>query len=113
STLRYSSSVMRAGMGARSRRSASIREPHRERNRYGRRIDSAGFFGVTRMGDADTRTIRPVEAAANTEADERDLDRAKGIIAELADAARSVAESLVDEQRKRAAKQVAAVATAV
>ena len=57
------------------------------------------------MADRDIMTKRPVEAATNAQGSGDGLDRAKGIVVELADATRSVAESLADEQRQRAARR--------
>jgi hypothetical protein len=65
------------------------------------------------MRDRDAGTTPPIDAAANPKSGQPGIERAKGIVAELAEAARSVAEALADEQRAQASAQVTAVADAV
>jgi len=65
------------------------------------------------MADKDAATPPPGGAAGDPKSGQSGVDRAKGILAELAEAMRTVAEALADEQRARAAGRVAAVAAAV
>src|SRR5271166_6607788 len=71
------------------------------------------FLGERLMADKDAATPPPGGAAGDPKSGQSGVDRAKGILAELAEAMRTVAEALADEQRARSAGRVAAVAAAV
>jgi ElaB/YqjD/DUF883 family membrane-anchored ribosome-binding protein len=65
------------------------------------------------MADKVEEVARGGEAAAYREREEQGSERAKTILSELLDAARSVAETILEDQKQRTAERVSGMAEAV
>ena len=65
------------------------------------------------MADKVEEVARGGEAAAYPEREEQGSERAKTILSELLDAARSVAETILEDQKQRTAERVSGMAEAV
>ena len=65
------------------------------------------------MADKVEEVARGGEAAAYREREEQGSERAKTILSELLDAARSAAETILDDQKQRTAERVSGMAEAV
>ena len=65
------------------------------------------------MADKVEEVARGGEAAAYREREEQGSERAKTILSELLDAARSAAETILDDQKHRTAEQISGMAEAV
>ena len=77
------------------------------------KMQEAATPGVGRMADKVKEVARGGEAAAYREREEQGSERAKTILSELLDAARSAAETILEDQKQRTAERVSGMAEAV
>jgi hypothetical protein len=77
------------------------------------KMQEAATPGVGRMADKVEEVARGGEGAAYREREEQSFERAKTILSELLDAARSAAETILEDQKQRTAERVSGMAEAV
>jgi ElaB/YqjD/DUF883 family membrane-anchored ribosome-binding protein len=77
------------------------------------KMQEAATPGVGRMADKLEEVARGGEAAAYREREEQGSERAKTILSELLDAARSAAETILENQKQQTAERVSGMAEAV